>query len=218
LRSIDALMSQLRELDITLSVRDEQLRCRAPKGILNPKLTEELSARKADILQYLKRAETLTSGDDDAMLPAPPDQALLLSSGQQRLWFLDRLEGPSATYTMPLAVRLNGTLNVGALERALVEIIRRHQVLRTNFIMRDQQPVLQIHEAADNCLTRRALDGPLPDSPAEQESIESELCGSGGHRILEARKARLTRDAASLEARWMELGTALDEAAAQEPV
>jgi ATP-binding cassette subfamily F protein 3 len=46
---------------------------------------------------------------------------------------------------------------------------------------------------------------------AEQESIEVELCGSSGHRILEARKARLSRDAAALEARWMELGTALDE-------
>ena len=46
---------------------------------------------------------------------------------------------------------------------------------------------------------------------AEQESIEVELCGLSGHRILEARKARLSRDAAALEARWMELGTALDE-------
>jgi ATP-binding cassette, subfamily F, member 3 len=53
---------------------------------------------------------------------------------------------------------------------------------------------------------------------AERASIDAELCGSAGHRILEARKVRLARDAASLEARWMEVGTAIEEAAAQEPV
>jgi len=125
LRSIDALISELRELNVTLSVRGEELSCRAPKGTLTPQLTRELSARKGDILQFLKQADALTAGDDDAIRPVPRDQPLRLSFGQQRLWFLDRLEGPSATYTMPLAVRLEGALDVRALEKALVEITRR---------------------------------------------------------------------------------------------
>jgi amino acid adenylation domain-containing protein len=58
---------------------------------------------------------------------------LPLSFGQQRLWFLSRLEPDSAAYNMPAAVRLTGRLDVAALALACAEIERRHEVLRTVF-------------------------------------------------------------------------------------
>ena len=64
---------------------------------------------------------------------APRGGPLPLSFGQLRLWFLDRLEPGSAAYNVPNAVRLNGRLDVEALERSLNEIVRRHEVLRTRF-------------------------------------------------------------------------------------
>jgi amino acid adenylation domain-containing protein len=57
-----------------------------------------------------------------------------LSFAQERLWFLDRLEPGSALYNLPLPLRLEGALDVSALERALGEIVRRHGVLRTTFV------------------------------------------------------------------------------------
>ncbi|HEU0077914.1 MAG TPA: amino acid adenylation domain-containing protein, partial [Longimicrobiaceae bacterium] len=60
---------------------------------------------------------------------------------QERLWFLDRLEGGSASYNIPAAVRLAGALDVDALERALGEIVRRHESLRTVFAEVDGSPV-----------------------------------------------------------------------------
>ncbi len=56
-----------------------------------------------------------------------------LSFAQERLWFLNQLEGLSATYNIPAALRLRGELNLGAFERVLSEIVRRHEVFRTSF-------------------------------------------------------------------------------------
>ncbi|HYH83128.1 MAG TPA: amino acid adenylation domain-containing protein, partial [Longimicrobium sp.] len=60
---------------------------------------------------------------------------------QERLWFIDRLEPESATYNLPLALRLAGALDERALERALGEIVRRHEALRTVFAEVDGSPV-----------------------------------------------------------------------------
>ncbi len=66
---------------------------------------------------------------------------LPLSFAQERFWFLNQLEGGSATYNIPAAVRLGGTLNVVALEMAVQEIVRRHEILRTNFLMENSTAV-----------------------------------------------------------------------------
>ncbi|WP_020479985.1 non-ribosomal peptide synthetase [Mastigocladopsis repens] len=69
------------------------------------------------------------------------DGELPLSFAQQRLWFLDQLQPGSASYNLSRAVRLQGTLNVAALEQSFNEIVRRHEVLRTTFTAVDGQPV-----------------------------------------------------------------------------
>jgi amino acid adenylation domain-containing protein len=63
-----------------------------------------------------------------------------LSFAQKRLWFLDQLHPGQSLYNEPYAFRFNGSLNKTALAQSLNEIVRRHEVLRTNFTIVDGQP------------------------------------------------------------------------------
>ena len=64
-----------------------------------------------------------------------------LSFAQYRLWFLHQLEPQSVAYNLPVAIRLKGRLDVQSLERALSELVRRHESLRTRFAVEAEQPV-----------------------------------------------------------------------------
>ena len=67
-----------------------------------------------------------------------------LSFAQQRLWFLDQLEGASAAYNISTTLRLQGMLNLSVFERAFVAIIIRHNVLRTVLVTVNETPAQQI--------------------------------------------------------------------------
>ncbi|MFP2933297.1 amino acid adenylation domain-containing protein, partial [Pyxidicoccus sp. 3LG] len=74
----------------------------------------------------------------------PRDRALPLSFAQQRLWYLDRLEPGNVAYNNAVALILRGTLDAAALGRALNEVVRRHEILRTTFTMADSGGVQRI--------------------------------------------------------------------------
>ncbi|MFB4290814.1 amino acid adenylation domain-containing protein [Nonomuraea sp. ATR24] len=84
----------------------------------------------------------------------------VLSSGQERLWFLNQLDPGNASYNMFVTERLRGPLDAGALERALLAVAARHEVLRTRYADEDGRPVAVVDPHPRVTLTRVDLAGP----------------------------------------------------------
>ena len=122
-------------------------------GELGPRLREERKGRAQLVRQ--ERPERLP-----------------LSYAQQRLWFIDRLEGTSTEYNVPQAVRLRGELDLGALEKAINRIVERHESLRTHFEEEGGEPVQVIEPEL-------RIEVPVEDLSGLGEQVQQQ-------RVLEA--------------------------------
>ncbi|POX57919.1 non-ribosomal peptide synthetase [Streptomyces sp. Ru62] len=148
-------------------------RLRAELGTEVP-LRTLFDARSAEAL-----ARTLAGEGGGAPRPARPalraaalpEAPPVLSYAQERLWFLDRM-GAGAGYNIPLAVRLSGPLDTGALGAAVADVVARHETLRTLFVAADTgaAPLVLAPEEAD----ARLEVVPVPDDDALASALAAE--------------------------------------------
>ena len=117
---------------------------------------------------------------------------LPLSFAQERLWFIDRLEPGSAVYNIPMAWRLGGALDRAALERALGEIVRRHEALRTVFAEVDGSPVQVIAPFGGFALPVEDLSA---SSEADREAAVRQRAGEEARRPFDLAAGPLFRAA-----------------------
>jgi hypothetical protein len=103
------------------------------------KKIQQLSPEKRILLE--QRLRQATKSDTDRIPRRTPQDPRALSFGQQQLWLVDQLSPGTTAYNVPYPIRVRGALSRDALERALNDIVGRHEVLRTLFVNFRGQPL-----------------------------------------------------------------------------
>ncbi|RPI91138.1 MAG: amino acid adenylation domain-containing protein, partial [Planctomycetaceae bacterium] len=147
---------------------------------------------------------------------------LPLSAAQMRLWFLYRLKGPSATYNIPLALRLTGTLDNRALELALTDVLARHESLRTVFPEQDGSPwqhILPVDQLRHPLIVEDLAEADLGERLSEISATAIDLAREipvrawllrldSGHHVLAVILHHIAGDDWSLGPLWRDLAEA----------
>ncbi|MFD4351019.1 amino acid adenylation domain-containing protein [Nocardia sp. NPDC058518] len=107
-----------------------------------------------------------------ALVPQQRPARIPLSYAQNRLWFIHRYEGPSATYNIPMAARLRGDVDVAAMAAAFADVVARHESLRTVFEEDDGVPFQRILPA-DTVSLSLSMTTVTPERIAEAIATEA---------------------------------------------
>ncbi|MGX7674543.1 non-ribosomal peptide synthetase [Plantactinospora sp. DSM 117369] len=153
---------------VQLRLRDELSVAVAVSDVLG-------AATLADLAERVRTAPPLPARPAAQQVePVRPGPAAPLSAGQERLWFLNRLEPASAFYNVAVPLRLRGQLDVAALLDAVTALVDRHEILRTRFPARGGEPCQEVTSARltvpvvdfaglPAATAQRALDRLLPE-------------------------------------------------------
>jgi thioesterase domain-containing protein len=131
----------------------------------------------SDIKAKMTRALPTQNIALDNPLPASEEDVFVFppSTAQQGFWLLDQLEPGNPAYNIAVRFRLQGRLDVNLLERALNEIVRRHEVLRTTFDAVDGEPMQVVHPSMSvriSVFDLRHVDGQERDAEEERLTLE----------------------------------------------
>ncbi|MBW4672721.1 MAG: amino acid adenylation domain-containing protein [Desmonostoc geniculatum HA4340-LM1] len=184
-QQVVSLMQRLQNIGCRIWAEDDKLRIRTSKNALTSELKQEIQTNKADILAFLNSAKTqAVIAEEIPILRA--DAPNPLSFAQQRLWLLAQLQGRSASYNMPIALQLDGNLNIHALHSSLAYLLNRHTTLRMYFPTVAGQPQVAIQNLEDiEVLTYQRLGtGDWGDGEDEGDEGDGGVWGERGERFL----------------------------------
>lgn len=128
---VEVLLKELKEKNVSLSVRDGKLLCKLPESGVDKNLMDLLKMHKEEIIELFYSKEHFKKYQP--IPKAPKMDSYPLSPAQNRIWIMSNLEGGSVAYNIVSAGKLTGDLNCNVFEESFRKIIQKHEILRTSF-------------------------------------------------------------------------------------
>jgi amino acid adenylation domain-containing protein len=165
-------------------------RLRRELGVELPVATLLRAGTVAEAAARIAERAAAPAAEEPPVPRAPRDLPIPAGYAQEAVWFLHQIAPDLQAYNFQATFRLLGALDVPALERALGEIVRRHEILRTSYAAVRDRPFQVIHDAGPVRL-------PLTDlsdlAPAEREARIQQLRGEEFGRIIDLGRLPLIR-------------------------
>lgn len=145
------LIDKLQEEGILLEIVDNKLKVFAEKSNIDNSLIEKIKKHKQELTDFLLNSKKLQSSKP--ALPEISKTADLddypLSSSQYRMWILSQMQESNIAYNVPALYTFKGNLNVKTLENAFQLVIERHEILRTQFVSKENSAAQKIIPAEE---------------------------------------------------------------------
>ncbi|WP_046754924.1 non-ribosomal peptide synthetase [Kordia jejudonensis] len=130
---MEALLTKLKDLRISVRLKEGKLDVKAPKGVMNLELLSEIKENKPAIIDFLS-SQALDEQQTEAIPQVPlSSDGYKLSSSQYRLWMISQFAHIGTAYNMNSAFEIKGNLDIAALQKAFNALLKRHEILRTVF-------------------------------------------------------------------------------------
>jgi amino acid adenylation domain-containing protein len=198
---ISDLIKKAVDNGVFLFVEDKQLRFKLSVDVFPAEIKSDILARKPEIIEFLSKQSEAILKKSYPKIEKRTDSSnvLPLSFPQQRMWFIDEFQNSdSSNYNMSLALEVNGNFDVDIAEKALAEIINRHQVLRTTYKTSENGPVQIIRDDLVFTLNTSDLSHfQLPEQRIEVERLVNQ----------DAVKAFDLRNDLMLRVSWLKLSS-----------
>jgi hypothetical protein len=146
--TIAGLLMSMRERGVMLWLANGELRLRAPKGAMCADEISALRARKSEIVEFLEKTRSV---DKIPLLPRASSDPVPLTNPQQWIWGGDATQPAGHVRSIAFAIGIAGPLQVDVLRDCLMELVERHETLRTRLVMRDGQPTQWIDPPGKCC-------------------------------------------------------------------
>ncbi|SFD72769.1 non-ribosomal peptide synthetase [Pseudoalteromonas denitrificans] len=144
--SIELLFEQLQQAGVIFEKDTDNVKLKLPRN-LDKELKAKLINNKEELKDYLKQLYKVGNKNlSITKILRDSSNQSALSFSQQRLWFIDQLQGGTAEYNMPMSFNVEGKLDIKVVEAVLTEIIQRHEILRTVYQSSDTEVLQKIQE------------------------------------------------------------------------
>jgi len=153
MKEVNDIIKTLREANIRLILKNDDLLVDASSGEIGEELIAAIRSNKQKLVSYLRK--NLSNGSPVTIKPVPQQTYYPLSSSQRRLWILYQMNPESIEYNTPGAYLFEGDLNAEALTLAFRSLIVRHEILRTVFKENEEKKVMQyVYDVTDNHIAK----------------------------------------------------------------